>query len=146
MIDCIAGQFLLDLLPSAQSHKWLHLDKTVAKEIRPGSSALRIQVLVFAQREKLHNHQLPSCLNLLCTTKWVCESHERISSLFWRARHRLAVPQTKEGRRPKKARQRREVARTCVQTYASIKLSCEEVHKRDENPGPGEFIAVAEFL
>lgn len=107
--------------------------KTVVKEIRPGSSALRIQVLVFVQREKLYKHQLPSCLNLLCTTKWVRESQERIPPPFRRTRHRLAVPQTKGGRRTKNARHRKEVAWISVQTYASIKPSAAEVQKRDEN-------------
>lgn len=142
--DCIAGQFLLDFLPSVQSYKWLHLDKTVVKEIRTGSSALRSQVLVFVQREKLHKHEPPSCLNLLCTTK----SQERIPHLFRRVQHQLAVPQTKEGRRTKKACQRKEVAWISVQTYASRKSPCTEVQKWDENQAltAGKFIAVAKFI
>lgn len=130
--DCISGQFLLDLLPSVQSHKWLHLDKTVTKEIRPGSSALRKQALVFVQRGKLHKHQLKSALY---HKVGLWEPGENFP-LFRRAWHRLAVPQTKEGRGTKNSCQRKEVEWISVQTYASIKPSGAEVQKWGENPCP----------
>lgn len=82
--ECIAQQFLLDLLPHVHSHKWLHLDKIVVKEIRPGSSAWA-EALVFVQRENLHKHQLPACLNLFHTTKRSSERQVRISPLCRRA-------------------------------------------------------------
>lgn len=109
--ECIAQQFLLDLLPHVHSHKWLHLDKTVVKEIRPGISAWA-EALVFVQRENLHKHQLPACLNLFHTTKRSSERQVRISPS--QNSGGLAVPWTKKGRRKKKACWRNEVAQINV--------------------------------